>query len=331
LAVDARVKAWVSMLRVLITGGAGFIGCNFVRYFLDKHPDYELTVLDKLTYAGRMENLWDVMNDITFIKGDIAVEADVKGAMKDVDAVVNFAAETHVDRSIVDPENFVKTNVFGTYVLLEYARKYDVERYLQVSSDEVYGSIGMGSFKEGDPLDPSSPYSASKAGADLLVQAYYKTYGLPALIARSSNNFGPYQHPEKLIPLLIIRAFRNKPLPLYGDGMNVRDWIYVKDNCSAIDMVLNEGRIDEIYNIATGNEKTNLEVASFILKELGKPESLITFVEDRPGHDRRYSLDTTKIEGLGWKPIYTFEDALTKTINWYLVNERLWKPLLHQS
>jgi len=320
LAVDARVKAWVSMLRVLITGGAGFIGCNFVRYFLDKHPDYELTVLDKLTYAGRMENLWDVMNDITFIKGDIAVEADVKGAMKDVDAVVNFAAETHVDRSIVDPENFVKTNVFGTYVLLEYARKYDVERYLQVSSDEVYGSIGMGSFKEGDPLDPSSPYSASKAGADLLVQAYYKTYGLPALIARSSNNFGPYQHPEKLIPLLIIRAFRNKPLPLYGDGMNVRDWIYVKDNCSAIDMVLNEGRIDEIYNIATGNEKTNLEVASFILKVLGKSESLITFVEDRPGHDRRYSLDTTKIEGLGWKPIYTFEDALRKTINWYLVN-----------
>jgi len=293
-----------------------------------KHEDHELIVLDKMTYAGSVENLRGVLDKIEFVKGDVTNEKDVENALKNVDAIINFAAETHVDRSIADPENFVRTNFFGTYVLLEHARKHDVERYLQVSSDEVYGSIGKGSFREEDALNPSSPYSACKGGADLLVQAYQKTYRLPVVITRTTNNFGPYQYPEKLIPLLILRAHQNAPLPLYGDGMNVRDWIYVEDNCSAIDMMFEKGKVGEIYNIATGNEKTNLEVAKLILKQMNKPETLITFVKDRPGHDRRYSLDTTRIRKLGWKPKHDFEDALKKTINWYLDNEWWWKPLL---
>jgi len=315
-------------LRILITGGAGFIGANFVHYIIEKESDHDIIVLDKLTYAGRMENLKEVLNRIEFVRGDIAKEKDVKNAMKNVDAIINFAAETHVDRSIADPENFVRTNFLGTYVLLEYARRNDVKRYIQISSDEVYGSIEKGSFREEDTPNPSSPYSACKAGADMLVQAYYKTYKLPILITRTSNNFGPYQYPEKLMPLLILRAHQNAPLPLYGDGMNTRDWIYVEDNCAAIDVVFESGKIGEVYNIATGNEKTNLEVAKLILKQMSKTENLITFVKDRPGHDRRYSLDTTKIRELGWKPKHDFEDALNKTIDWYLDNEWWWKPLI---
>jgi len=321
----------VNDLKILVTGGAGFIGSNFVRHMLRKNSDYELTVLDKLTYAGRIENLQDILNNIRFVRGDITNEKDVRESMKNVDAVINFAAETHVDRSIMDPENFVRTNFAGTYMLLEYARKYDVERYLQISTDEVYGSTEEGSFKENDPLEPSSPYSASKGGADLLVGAYHKTYKLSTLIARSSNNFGFYQYPEKLIPLLILRAVKNKPLPLYGDGLNIRDWIFVEDNCAAIKMIFEKGKVGAIYNVAADNEKTNLEVAKIILRESGKPESLITLVKDRPGHDRRYSLDTSKIRSLGWKPVNKFEDALRRTIDWYLANEWWWKPLLQSD
>ena len=316
------------MRKVLITGGAGFIGCNFVRYMLEKYPEDEIIVLDKLTYAGRLENLQDVMDKITFIKGDICNIEDVK-KVGECDIIFNFAAETHVDRSIIEGGIFVKTDVLGTYNLLEYARKSNVEKYIQISTDEVYGSIENGSFKEEDTLDPSSPYSASKAGADLLVKAYYKTYDLPVLITRSSNNFGPYQYPEKLIPLFITNALRDKPLPVYGDGLNVRDWIYVIDNCSAIDLVYRKGKIGEIYNIASGNEKTNLEVTDLILKELNKPKSLIKFVKDRPGHDRRYSLDFTKMNKLGWKPKYDFESAMKATVKWYVENEWWWKPLVN--
>lgn len=315
-------------MRILITGGAGFIGSNFVRHMTKRHRDYDLTVLDKLTYAGRIENLKDLLDRIRFIKGDITNEKDVENAAKNVDAIINFAAETHVDRSIADPENFVRTNFFGTYVLLEAARKHDLKSFLQVSSDEVYGSIEKGSFKEENALNPSSPYSACKGGADLLVRAYHKTYQLPVVITRSTNNFGPFQYPEKLIPLLILRAYQNQPLPIYGDGMNVRDWIYVEDNCAAIDKVFENSRAGEICNIGAGNEKTNLEIAKLVLKLMGKAQSLITFVKDRPGHDRRYSVDTTKIRRLGWNAKNPFEDALKKTIDWYLNNESWWKPLL---
>ena len=314
---------------VLITGGAGFIGSNFVHYILDKYPETEVTVLDKLTYAGRMENLEDVINDITFIKGDICVTEDVE-KVKDCDIIFNFAAETHVDRSITEAGTFVKTNLLGTYNLLEYARKYNVEKFIQISTDEVYGSTEDISFKESDVLDPSSPYSASKAGVDLLTKAYFKTYELPILITRSSNNFGPYQFPEKLIPLLIINAIHDIDLPIYGDGLNVRDWLYVWDNCSAIDLVSKKGKIGEIYNIGSGNEKTNIEIANLILKEVDKPKSLIKFVKDRPGHDRRYSIDFTKIKELGWSQTYEFESAMKHTVDWYKENEWWWKPLKSQ-
>ena len=306
-------------MKILITGGAGFIGCNFVRYMLEKYPDGEIVILDKLTYAGRLENLQDVMDEITFIKGDICSREDVE-KVKDCNVIFNFAAETHVDRSIIDAGVFVKTDVLGTYTLLEYARRHDVEKYIQISTDEVYGSIEKGSFKEGDTLDPSSPYSASKAGADLLVKAYYKTYSLPVLITRSSNNFGHYQFPEKLIPVLILNALHDKPLPIYGDGKNVRDWIYVLDNCEAIDFVFCKGNIGEIYNMASGDEKKNIEVAKLILKELNKPESSITFVKDRPGHDFRYSLNCEKIKKLGWKPRIKFEEGIKRTVRWYIEN-----------
>jgi dTDP-glucose 4,6-dehydratase len=312
-------------MRILITGGAGFIGCNFVRYMLEKYPDDEITVLDKLTYAGRLENLQEVMNKITFIKGDICDKEDVK-KVEDCDVIFNFAAETHVDRSIIDASVFVKTDVLGTYTLLEYARRHDIEKYIQISTDEVYGSIDKGSSSEEDVLDQSSPYSASKAGADLLVRAYHRTYGLPVLITRSSNNFGPYQYPEKLIPVLILKALHDELLPIYGDGRNVRDWIYVLDNCSGIDTIFQRGEIGEIYNIASGNEKQNIEIANLILGELNKPKSLIKFVEDRPGHDQRYSLNIEKIRELGWNSRYRFEDALTETIRWYKEN-MWWKEL----
>ena len=303
-------------MRILITGGAGFIGCNFVRYMLEKYPDEEIVVLDKLTYAGRIENLRDVLDRIIFVQGDICNKEDVE-KVGDCNAIFNFAAETHVDRSIMDAGVFVKTDVLGTYTLLEYARRHDIEKYIQISTDEVYGSIEKGSFSEEDILDPSSPYSASKAGADLLVKAYHRTYGLPVLITRSSNNFGPYQYPEKLIPVLILKAMHDEPLPIYGDGRNVRDWNYVLDNCSGIDMVFQKGKIGEIYNIASGNEKKNVEIANLILEELGKPKSLIKFVEDRLGHDKRYSLNIERIRELGWNSGYRFEDALKETIRWY--------------
>jgi len=294
---------------------------------LKKYPKEEIVVLDKLTYAGRLENLQDIMDKITFIKGDICDREDVE-KVKECDVIFNFAAETHVDRSIIDAGVFVKTDVMGTYTLLEYARKHEVEKYIQISTDEVYGSIEEGSFKEDDILDPSSPYSASKAGADLLVKAYHKTYGLPVLITRSSNNFGPFQYPEKLIPVLILNALHNNPLPIYGEGKNVRDWIYVLDNCEAIDVVFQKGKTGAAYNIGGGTEKTNIEIANVILEELDKPKSLIKFVEDRPGHDFRYSLDTKKIKGLGWKPRYEFEDAIKETIRWYEENEWWWKTLI---
>jgi len=313
-------------MKILITGGAGFIGCNFTRYLLKKYPDDEIVVLDKLTYAGRLENLWDVMDKILFIKGDICSTEDVE-KVGDCDVIFNFAAETHVDRSIIDAGVFVKTDVLGTYNLLEYARRYDVEKYIQISTDEVYGSLEKGSFKEEDILDSSSPYSASKAGADLLVKAYFKTYGLPVLITRSSNNFGSYQYPEKLIPVLILNALHDKPLPIYGDGKNVRDWIYVLDNCEAIDFVFQKGKVGEVYNIGAGNEKMNIEIANLILEELNKPKSLIRYVKDRPGHDFRYSLNCEKIKELGWIPRYNFEDALKETIEWYRDND-WWRALI---
>lgn len=309
----------------MITGGAGFIGSNFVHYIANKYDDYEITVLDKLTYAGDMENLAGLEN-IDFIKGDIADEVAASQAMKDADYVVNFAAETHVDKSITDPAAFVKSDVLGTHNLLELVRKYDVEKYIQISTDEVYGSILEGSFKETDNIDPSSPYSASKAGGDLLVSAYYKTYGIPVMITRSSNNFGPRQFPEKLIPLFILKALHDEKLPVYGDGKNVRDWIYVEDNCAGVDTVLHKGKIGEVYNIGGGNEKNNLEITRLILEKLGKPETLIEHVTDRLGHDRRYSLDATKTKKLGWEPKWSFEDAMEKTVNWYKDNaERLYK------
>ena len=307
-------------MKMLITGGAGFIGTNFVHYIHDTY-DYEIVVLDKLTYAGNKDNLQDILPDIEFIKGDIGSEEDVKTAMKDCDLVVNFAAETHVDRSITDPSIFVKTDVLGTYNLLEYVRKYDVEKYLQISTDEVYGSIDNGSFTEESNIDPSSPYSASKAGGDVLVNSYFKTFGTPVLITRSSNNYGPYQYPEKLIPLFILNAMQDKELPVYGKGLNVRDWIYVMDNCKGIDTVLNKGKLGEVYNIGGGNEKTNIEITHMILDLLGKPESLITYVKNRLGHDFRYSLDSTKTRKLGWKPEWNFEDGLKQTVEWYVENK----------
>lgn len=311
-------------MKIIITGGAGFIGCNFVKMIVNKYPDYEIKVLDNLSYSGSLKNLEGVSDKITFIKGDITDKNDVENALKDVDAVIHFAAESHVDNSIENPENFIKTNIFGTYTLLECARKNDINKFLHISTDETYGSIESGSFKETDMLDPASPYSASKAGSDLLVNAYHTTYGLNTLITRSSNNFGPFQYPEKLIPVLIKNAIYDKPLPIYGDGLNIRDWIFVEDNCSGVDMVFHKGKIGEIYNIGGGNEKTNLEITQLILKELGKSEELISFVKDRLGHDRRYSISISKIKSLGWKPEWKFEDALKYTIKWYLNNKWFW-------
>ncbi len=315
-------------MRLLVTGGAGFIGCNFVRHILDAHPDYDVVVLDKLTYAGRLENLQEIMDRITFIHGDICDKGDVDLAMKGCDAAVNFAAETHVDRSIADASAFVKTNVLGTHVLLEAAREEEIRRFVQIGTDEVYGSAISGSFLEDDSLNPSSPYSASKAGADLLARAYFTTYGLPVMVTRSSNNFGPYQYPEKLIPFFVLRAMHKEKLPVYGSGLNVRDWLYVMDNCRAIDIVLHRGLPGEIYNIGGGNEITNLEITRRILSRLDVPEDLIEHVGDRLGHDFRYSIDSSKIRGLGWRPVLNFDEALEETIEWYLKNEQWYRGLL---
>jgi len=317
------------MSKLLVTGGCGFIGSNFIRYSLDKCKDCDIVNLDKLTYAGRKENLKDIENDkrYTFIKGDICDEKVVKKAIEGCTSVVNFAAESHVDRSIEHPENFVETNFYGTYVLLEEAKKSGVEKFLHISTDEVYGSIKEGAFTEESPMQPNSLYSASKAGADLLARSYFKTYKFPVLITRSSNNFGPYQYPEKVIPLFITNAFEDKKVPVYGDGLNVRDWLYVIDNCEAIDLVLHKGKIGEAYNVGGGTEITNLKLTEFLLAILDKPKSLMQFVEDRLGHDRRYALDCTKIRDLGWRPRHDFKTALTETVDWYRNNKNWWVKL----
>ncbi|MDQ7052076.1 MAG: dTDP-glucose 4,6-dehydratase [candidate division KSB1 bacterium] len=313
------------MKTFLVTGGAGFIGSNYIRYLLKKYDDIHIINLDKLTYAGNLDNLRDIENNprYEFVKGDICDEEVVNRLVKQADVVVNFAAESHVDRSIGRPDDFIRTDVFGTFVLLEAARNHGVDKFIQISTDEVYGSIEDGSFKETDPLMPSSPYSASKAGADRLAFSYYVTYGLPVIITRCSNNFGPYQYPEKLIPLFVTNALEDKPLPIYGDGKNVRDWIYVEDHCDAIDFLYQNGSDGEVYNIGAGNERNNLEITEIILRELNKPKSLMTFVKDRLAHDRRYSLDCTKIRNMGWEPGHSFDEVMHYTIQWY-VNNRWW-------
>ena len=316
-------------MKLLVTGGAGFIGSNFVMYMLQQHPDYQIINIDALTYAGNLENLKSIEQNPnhTFVKADITDAQAIDQLMQQgIDVVVNFAAESHVDRSILEPEVFVKTNVLGTQVLLDAAKKYGVTKFVQVSTDEVYGSLGeTGLFTEETPLQPNSPYSASKAGGDLLVRAYYETFGLPVNITRCSNNYGPYQFPEKLIPLMISRALNDQQLPVYGDGLNIRDWLYVEDHCSAIDLVIHNGKVGEVYNIGGNNERTNVHIVKTILAELGKPESLISYVEDRPGHDRRYGIDPTKtMNELGWKPKHNFETGIKETIQWYLENKEWW-------
>lgn len=320
-------------MKILVTGGAGFIGSNFVNYMVDKYPEYSIVNVDALTYAGNLENLKPSEDkpNYQFIKADIT-DAETMDQLigNDVDAVINFAAESHVDRSITNPGIFVQTNIQGTQVLLDAAKKYNVKKYLQVSTDEVYGSLGEdGYFTEQTPLAPNSPYSASKAGADMLVLAYYETFSLPINITRCSNNYGPFHFPEKLIPLMIINALNDKKLPVYGDGKNVRDWLHVTDHCSAIDLVLHKGINGEVYNVGGHNEKTNLEVVKEILKQLDKPESLIQYVEDRLGHDRRYAIDPTKLQKeLGWEPKYTFETGLKETVQWYLDNQAWWENII---
>ena len=324
-------------MKVMVTGGAGFIGSNFIHFLLGRYDDIVVVNFDKLTYAGNLDNLKDVEEDkrYRFVKGDIC-NTDLVGEVVEkegIDRIVNFAAESHVDRSITSPDVFIKTDVFGTFSLLEICRKFDVEKYVQISTDEVYGSIDKGSFKEIDSLNPSSPYSASKASADLLVNSFFVTYDLPVCITRSSNNFGPYQYPEKLIPFFIIKALHDEKLPLYGDGLNVRDWLFVGDNCEAIDLVLQKGVNGEIYNIGGDNEHTNIEITDIILGELSKPKSLIEFVKDRLGHDRRYSIDSGKLKDLGWFPKKSvdFENTLKTTIKWYISNDWWWKPLIKSN
>lgn len=317
-------------MKVLVTGGLGFIGSNFCRYMLTKHSDYELINIDKIGIGANPANLRDIENNrnYTFIRGDICNPQLLNRVVRHVDAIVNIAAETHVDRSIADPNVFLQNNTLGTFTLLEAIRRHNNKaRYLQVSTDEVYGEALEGSFTEKTPLTPSNPYSASKAAADMFVLSYHKTYNLDASITRCTNNFGPYQLPEKLVPKTIIRALRNLPIPVYGKGTNVRDWIYVMDHCEAIDTALEKGQSGEIYNVSANNELTNIEIVKKIVKLLNKPESLLTFVEDRPGHDLRYSLDSTKIQQtLGWKPKIAFDEALSSTIQWYIKNENWWMP-----
>jgi dTDP-glucose 4,6-dehydratase len=317
------------MKKLLITGGAGFIGSNFIRYILNKYADYHVVNLDKLTYCGNLDNLKDVeLNSrYSFVKGDITDAELADKLVKDCDAVINFAAETHVDRSIKDPASFVRTNVFGTYTLLEAAKKFCTGLFIQISTDEVYGSIVKGKFREEDPLEPNSPYSATKAAGDLLARSYYVTYKLPVIITRSSNNFGPYQYPEKVIPLFVTNLIENKKVPVYADGKNVRDWLFVIDNCEAIDAVLHDGKAGEIYNIGGGHEITNLELTHAILRKMGKGRESVQFVEDRPGHDKRYALDIRKVRALGWKGRHDFSSALELTVEWYKNNEAWWRKL----
>lgn len=320
-------------MKLLVTGGAGFIGSNFVLFMLKQHPEYQIINIDALTYAGNLENLKSIEDNsqYTFIKADIT-DANVMNEImaQGIEVVVNFAAESHVDRSILEPDVFVKTNVLGTQVLLNVAKQHNIKKFIQVSTDEVYGTLGeTGLFSESTPLAPNSPYSASKAGGDLLVRAYHETFGLPVNITRCSNNYGPFQFPEKLIPLIISKALVNEPLPVYGDGLNIRDWLYVEDHCSAIDLVIHKGRPGEVYNIGGNNERTNLQIIKMILQQLGKPESLITYVRDRPGHDRRYGIDPLKtVTELGWKPKHSFETGIKETITWYLENKDWWTRIL---
>ena len=324
-------------MTILVTGGAGFIGANFVHYQLKEHPEDRVVCLDALTYAGNLENLTEALQNprFRFVKGDIADREAVNALFEEEkpDIVVNFAAESHVDRSITQPELFLRTNILGTQVLMDACRKFGVGRYHQVSTDEVYGDLPLDRpdlfFTEDTPIHTSSPYSASKASADLLVLAYYRTFHLPVSITRCSNNYGPYHFPEKLIPLMITRALNDQSLPVYGKGENIRDWLYVEDHCAAIDLVMRKGREGEVYNVGGHNERTNLEVVKTVLRELGKPESLITFVTDRPGHDRRYAIDPSKIHAeLGWLPRTSFDDGIRQTVRWYLDNRTWWEHIL---
>ena len=324
-------------MNILITGGAGFIGSNFIFYMLNKYPRYRIVCLDLLTYAGNIDTLLSVMdnNNFRFVRGDIANREGVYKLFEEekFDIVVNFAAESHVDRSIENPEIFLNTNIIGTSVLMDACKKYNVCRFHQVSTDEVYGDLPLDRpdllFNEENPIHTSSPYSASKASADLLVLAYYRTYKLPVTISRCSNNYGPYHFPEKLIPLTITKALNDHSIPVYGKGENIRDWLYVEDHCRAIDLIIHKGTIGEIYNIGGHNERSNIEVVKTILKKLGKPKSLITYVTDRAGHDKRYAIDPTKINNLlGWEPIITFEEGIARTVEWYLDNRKWWENLL---
>lgn len=322
-------------MKVLITGGAGFIGGNFVHHMVDKYPDYKIIVVDNLTYAGNLATLKSVWDKIQFYKADIADRKAIYQIFETEkpDIVVNFAAESHVDRSIEEPEIFLKTNILGTQVLMDACRTYGITRYHQVSTDEVYGDLPLDRpdlfFTEETPIHTSSPYSSSKAGADLLVLAYHRTFGLPVTISRCSNNYGPYHFPEKLIPLMIVKALADEPLPVYGEGINVRDWLYVEDHCRAIDLIIHEGKVGEVYNVGGHNEKTNIFIVKTILDVLKKPHSLITYVTDRKGHDLRYAIDPTKIhQELGWLPETKFDDGILKTINWYLDNRQWWQDIL---
>ncbi|MBQ8357758.1 MAG: dTDP-glucose 4,6-dehydratase [Clostridia bacterium] len=324
-------------MTIIVTGGAGFIGGNFVHYMLGKYPEDRIVCLDKLTYAGNLSTLAPVMENpnFRFCKTDICDREAVYTVFEEEkpDVVINFAAESHVDRSIENPEVFLQTNILGTQVLMDACRKYGIKRYHQVSTDEVYGDLPLDRpdlfFTEETPIHTSSPYSSSKAGADLLVLAYHRTYELPVTISRCSNNYGPYHFPEKLIPLMIANALNDKPLPVYGEGLNVRDWLYVEDHCKAIDLIVRKGRVGEVYNVGGHNEKRNIDIVKIILKELGKPESLITYVADRKGHDMRYAIDPTKISNeLGWLPETKFEDGIKKTIRWYLDNRKWWEDII---
>jgi dTDP-glucose 4,6-dehydratase len=318
-------------MKLLVSGGAGFIGSDFVRRMLSKHDDLEIVCLDKLTYAGNLDNLKAVEADprYSFVRGDICDRAAVEAAAEGVDAIVNFAAETHVDRSIAEPEAFLHTDILGTHTLLEVVRARGIARMVQVSTDEVYGSIDSGAFCETDTIKPSSPYSASKAGGDLQVLAYHTTYDLPVMITRGSNTYGPYQYPEKLIPLFVTNALEGEKLPLYGDGMNIRDWLHVDDHCDGIEFVLFNGEAGQVYNVGGGNERTNREITSIIIDELGLTDEVIKWVADRPGHDRRYALDCGKLEAAGWSPKVDFEAGLRETIRWYRDNAWWWEKIKH--
>ena len=318
------------MIEVLVTGGAGFIGSNFVRYALAAHPDWRITTLDKLTYAGRRENLHDVMDDPRhrFVHGDVADAAVAAPLVRASNLVVHFAAETHVDRSILSAGEFITTDVFGTFVLLEAARESpNLRRFVQISTDEVYGSVAQGSSRETDELKPRNPYSASKAGADRLAYSYWATYQVPVIITRASNNYGPYQFPEKVIPLFVTNAIDGIQVPLYGDGLNERDWLHVEDHCRAVDLLIDAAENGEVYNVGGGNDVRNVDLTHRILELAGRPQSLIQHVPDRPGHDRRYSLDTAKLRALGWAPRVDFEDGLAATVEWYRTNEWWWRPI----